>query len=324
MNEVEPGQSAAAPAPERAGDRLRAARDARGLTLAEIAQRTRVPLRHLSAIEEGNYAALPSPTYAVGFARAYARAVALDEVAMAQEVRGELRHVERPPEYAPYETADPARVPSRGVAAIGLGLAIAILILVGLWYGTDLFRGGDGSGPVTTTAVPAAAAPATMATATAPTAAAAPRQVTLTAGENEVWMRVYDADNATLYLGTLAPGASFDVPPAANRPMINVGRPDELIVKVDGQAVPPLGDGRRAIKDVPVDAASIAARLSGATTVAATPAPSGTSAAPRATASGGDAARPRSRPSSALTETQRANIDAARNLPAGGDATDLP
>ena len=315
MNEVEPGQSAATPAPERAGDRLRAARDARGLTLAEIAQRTRVPLRHLSAIEEGNYAALPSPTYAVGFARAHARAVGLNEVTVAQEVRGELRHVERPPEYEPYETADPARVPSRGVAVIGLGLALAILILVGLWYGTDLFRGGDGSGPVTTAAVPAAAPPAAAAPMTGPIAAA-PRQVTLTAGENEVWMRVYDAANATLYLGTLAPGASFDVPPAANRPMINVGRPDELIVKVDGQAVPPLGDGRRAIKDVPVDAASIAARLSGA------PTPSGLSDAARATASGGDAAR--SRPSPALTETQRANIDSARNPPIGGNVTDLP
>ncbi|SFP90923.1 helix-turn-helix domain-containing protein [Sphingomonas rubra] len=313
MNEVEPGLAAAASAPERAGDRLRAARETQGLTLAEIAQRTRVPLRHLSAIEDSNYAALPSPTYAVGFARAYARAVGLDEVATAQTVRGELRHVERAPEYEPYETADPARVPSRGVAIVGLGLALAIVVLVGLWYGTDLFRGG-GAKPVTTAEVPAATSPVATAPVAAPTPAA-PRQVSLTAGENEVWLRVYDAANETLYLGTLAPGATFDVPPGADRPKINVGRPDQLIVKVDGRAVPPLGDGKRPIKDVPVDPVSIAARLTGAPAAAATPAAASPATPVRP-------ARTDERRAVA-TETQRIDTE-ADELPAAANSTDLP
>lgn len=330
MNEVDVGQPATGPAPERVGDRLRAAREAQGLTLAEIAQRTRVPLRHLQSIEASDYAALPSPTYAVGFARAYARALGMDEVATAQAIRGELQHVVRPPEYEPYEAADPARVPSRGLAIVGLGMAIAILVLVGLWYGTDLFRGDTGGGPVTTAEVPAAAPPATGTPPEAAPAAAAPRQVTLTAGENEVWMRVYDANNDTLYLGTLAPGASFDVPPAANRPMINVGRPDQLIVKVDGQAVPPLGDGKRAIKDVPVDAASIAARLAGAPQSASTPTATATTAGDDGSlAVVRTADRSRAAPSpdsrrSPLTETQRANIDAAANPPAATNSADAP
>jgi transcriptional regulator with XRE-family HTH domain len=264
-------------APDRAGVRMRAAREAQGLTLAEVAQRTRVPLRHLEAVEASDFAALPSPTYAVGFARAYARAVGVDEVAVARDVRGELSQVERAPKYVPYETADPDRVPSRGLAIFGLGLALAILILAGLYYGTDVFRPGSAevAGGPATGAMPVAADRPVA----APTPAA-PRQVSLAAGEQEVWLRVYDADNATLYLGTLAPGAKFDVPPTANRPMINVGRPDQLRVTIDGRPVPPLGDGRRAIKDVAVDAASLAARLSGTPAAGASSGGAGRNATP--------------------------------------------
>ena len=39
------------PSPRPAGERLRAAREAKGLSLTAIAERTRVPLRHLEAIE---------------------------------------------------------------------------------------------------------------------------------------------------------------------------------------------------------------------------------------------------------------------------------
>lgn len=314
MNEVEPDQPVAASAAERVGDRLRAARTAAGLSLAEVAERTRVPLRHLQAIEGSDFAALPSPTYALGFARAYARAVGLDEVKVARDVRGELGKLDRAPEYVPYETADPNRVPSRGVAILGLGAALAILILVGLWYGTDLFRGdagGDG------TRLATAATPATVTAPLTSQTPAAARQVTLTAGANEVWMRVYDANDDTLYLGTLASGAKFDVPPAASRPMINVGRPDQLQVTLDGRAVPPLGDGRRAIKDVPVDAASIAARLTGGPTpapsVAAAPSPSAAPAArptPRA-----ERRRESSRPAARATGSPRSTPTPDRDGP---------
>lgn len=316
MSDVVPDQPVPPAPSERVGDRLRAGREAAGLSIAEVGQRTRVPLRHLEAIEATDFTALPSPTYAIGFARAYARTLGMDEVAVAHDVRLELRNVTRAPEYAPYETADPARVPSRGVAIVGLGLALAVIILVGLWYGTDLFRR---TGTGTIAATPAALPSAAPTPAAAPTPVA-PRQVTLAAGDDEVWLRVYDADNATLYLGTLKPGETFDVPPTANRPMINVGRPDELKVSVDGRAIPPLGDGRRPIKDVPVDAASIAARLSGATPAPPSAATPGSTAGPVAPTARpvrtAAPAQPRPRPTRVLTETQRANLNSATNPPA--------
>ncbi|RZM07344.1 MAG: helix-turn-helix domain-containing protein [Sphingomonas sp.] len=306
MDEVETGHPAAPAHPERAGDVLRLAREAQGLTLADVAARTRVPLRHLEAIDSSDYAGLPSPTYAVGFGRAYARAIGADEVHIAQLVRSDVAKLgRRTPEYEPYTMTDPARVPSRGVTVVALGLALAVLVLVGLWYGTDWFRAGDtggASGPATVATIPAPA----VSVAVPKPAVPGDGQVTL-AATDEVWIRVYDADDKTLYLGTMKPGEKFDVPAGANDPMINVGRPDKLVVTLNGANVPPLGTGERAIKDVKVGPAAIAARLAGTPLPAAAPAASPTASNDRRS----DRSRPT--PRSALTETQRANLQSAAN-----------
>lgn len=244
-------------APVTAGERLRAAREAKGLSLADVAARTRVPLRHLEAIENGDYAGLPSPTYAVGFARAYARSVDADEVAVAAAVREEVAKIGRAPEYEPYATADPDRVPSRGVAIVAAGLALAVVVLALLWFGTSWWQSrqpavAPAEAPVTAASPPPAAAPSTPVTG---------GQVKLTATD-EVWLRVADAAGKTLYIGTLKSGETFDVPANADHPTLTVGRPDKLQVTLDGKALPPLGTGERPIKNVAVDGAAIAARLS--------------------------------------------------------------
>ena len=313
MDEVDSGQPSPNPVPPaRPGERLRVARESRGLSLAEVAARTRVPQRHLEALEAGDYSALPSPTYAMGFSKAYARAVDADEVAIGQAIRAELDRLgPRRPEYVPYETADPARVPSRGIAIAGVGIALAVLILVGLWYGTNLFQPRNRT---------PGASEAVVAQTIAPTPNAAARPVAATGGQvvltasDDVWLRVYDADNKTLYLGTMKPGERFEVPANANNPMINVGRPDKLAVTLNGSAIPPLGDGSRAIKDVRVSGEAIAARLSGQPAAAATSSPgvAGDTGVDRSTggSSGARTSRRDTRP--ALTETQRANLQSSQ------------
>lgn len=272
MDEVNPGHDAAPAAPARAGDVLRAAREAQGLSLGDIGARTRIPSRHLAAIEASDYQSLPSATYAVGFAKAYARAVGADEVAIAQAVRADVdRFGRRVTEYVPQDIADPARVPSRGLAIIGVGLALALLIIAGLWYGTDLFRRDRTAQDVPAATPLANATGAAPAPAPSPTPVAAGK-VVLTAN-GDVWLRVYDADNVTLKMGTLKPGESYEVPANAKGPLLNVGRPDKLSVTLDGKPIPPLGDGSRAIKDVPLNPQAIAARLSGAPVPAASPTP---------------------------------------------------
>lgn len=245
--------------PKTAGVRLRDARKAQGLSIADVAARTRIPIRHLEAIETSSYDELPSPTYAIGFAKAYARAVDADEVEIAREVRAEAGAPRRPtPESLPYEPADPARLPPAGLAIFGLVIALVVVIGAGLWLGTDWFRGGEGSPP----------APAPTAVAAAPTPAPAPTpvradQVSLTATD-AVWLRVYDADGNTLFQKTMQKGESYVVPADANNPMINVGRPDKLEVRLNGALQPPLGDGSRALMDIGVGAAAVEGRQQGA------------------------------------------------------------
>ncbi len=245
--------------PRRPGERLRDARVAHGLTLEDIATRTRIPMRHLESIETGEYSGLPSITYAMGFTKSYARTVGLDEVEIAREVRSDVAGSwDRTPPRMPYEIADPKRVPSPGLAFGGVVVAVLLVIAAAIWFGTDLFRGGPDAPvstdtPVATVDVPP---PGTTVSETPPSANG---QVTLTATD-VVWVRVYDATGRALFEKEMAAGERYDVPGDANGAMINVGRPDKLAVTVNGSGVPPLGDGRVAIRDVPITAAALLAR----------------------------------------------------------------
>jgi len=118
-----------------AGPRLRAAREAAGLTRAEIASRTRIAERMIAQMEAGDFAALPARTYAVGFARTYAKAVGLDQAEIAAEVRRELGMADAAEAHGTpaLEPGDPARIPSARFAWI-LGLIALVALVAGLWF----------------------------------------------------------------------------------------------------------------------------------------------------------------------------------------------
>jgi cytoskeleton protein RodZ len=281
--------------PTTVGEKLRAAREAQGLDLPEIASRTRIPQRHLEAIEKGNYAGLPSITYALGFAKAYARAVGADEVAIARDLRGELhRNPERAAPVPAYETSDPARVPPRGLAIFGALLALVLVIGGVLYYGTDLFRGGApapetlageeqpagntaDNGAVANVAIPVVASGG---------------QVSLIALDT-VWIRITDAKGTKLVEKELAPGERYDVPADADHPRIRTGGPEKIQVTLNGSNIDPLG---RAGTTVDVDVSAEALRSRGQPGAAtSSPAPAATSAAastPR---------RPAQRPAASLS-----------------------
>lgn len=60
------------------GERFRAAREARGLSLSEVAEQIRIRSVYLAEIEAENWGAIGAPVYVRGFLRTYARFLGLD------------------------------------------------------------------------------------------------------------------------------------------------------------------------------------------------------------------------------------------------------
>ncbi|WP_336958624.1 helix-turn-helix domain-containing protein [Sphingobium aquiterrae] len=274
------------------GDMLRRAREAQGLSLQEVATRTRVPVRQLEMIERNDFAGLPGLPYAVGFARAYARAIGSDEVAIAAGVREALGGTDmQAGRYQAFEPADPARVPPRYIAWTAFAIALVLAVAYGIWR-TQVFT--PPSDEQIAAARQASVAPAHTANGAAARPAPTEGPVVLTALD-AVWLRIYDQTGERLLEKEMAKGESFTVPANADNPMILTGRPDALAVTVGGRPVPPLGPPERTIADMPISAAALLARAAPASAGTAVPAtaPAASTPTPRPTTG---AARPAAAP----------------------------
>jgi cytoskeleton protein RodZ len=228
-----------------AGAELRAAREASGQSLADVAAKTRIPQRHLEAIERDDFNALPSTTYSVGFARAFARTVGADEVSIAALVRSQLEQGGRErSEYQAFQPADPARVPPRTLAWTAAIVAVLILAGFALWRASL-----DGSAEAPPAAPAVANAPAAQPKAgPAPAAAPANGPVVLTATD-AVWIKVTDASGKSLIQKEMAAGETYQVPANAQEPKLTFSRPEALTITVGGTAVPPLGPPAKLVKN---------------------------------------------------------------------------
>ena len=70
------------------GEQLRLAREARGVTLRQISDQTRISIRYLEAIEADNYKQLPGGIFNRSFIKAYAKQIGFDEK---EAIEGYLR-----------------------------------------------------------------------------------------------------------------------------------------------------------------------------------------------------------------------------------------
>lgn len=251
------------------GERLKQAREAKGLRLDDVASQTRIPIRHLQHIEREEWDALPAATYCVGFVRSYANTVGLDGAELGRELRDRLGGTRsRAPAAEYYRPADPARVPPRSLAVIAGILALVLIVGYAIWRST--LDGDEAEVPVAAAPEAPAPAPARPAPPQPRPQALAGQPVSLVATE-EVWLRISDGGGASLFQGILAPGQSFAVPATAQRPLLRTGRPQVLRVSVGGRDLGPLEPVERTVSDVSLRPEDLAARLQGAP--AASPVP---------------------------------------------------
>ena len=125
------------------GEQLRAAREARKLTIQQVAETTNMRTDHVVALEEGNYTPFPAPVYIRGSIRTYAKLLKLDVMPLMDQLTAEMNR--------PQGAEDQPRLPGhrrgfldflflqltrfgwkRSIVIAVLLLAILILILIKL------------------------------------------------------------------------------------------------------------------------------------------------------------------------------------------------
>lgn len=121
------------------GEKLREAREARGLTLAEVAEQTRISALYLESIENNDYRRLPGGIFNKGFVKSYAKFVGInDQEALADysQLMAEAELAEDTDQklYRPEVLTDdsgPSMLPTLILAVVILGAMTAgILFLV--------------------------------------------------------------------------------------------------------------------------------------------------------------------------------------------------
>jgi len=110
---------------ESIGAYLQRERELRQVSLEELVQVTRVPLKMLQHIEHDAFDALPGDVFARGFVRSYARALGLDaDEVLARFDRSRKVDLTAPP--PPLASIEP---PERG-RRFGIAIALVILVLL--------------------------------------------------------------------------------------------------------------------------------------------------------------------------------------------------
>jgi len=229
------------------GERLRAAREEKGLNLEDIAAQTRIPQRHLEAIESSEWDKLPATTYTTGFAKSYASAVGLDRTEIGEQLRAELGGQRQMAAVEVFEPADPARTMPKWLVFAGIA-AVILVVVVMSWLNRRSLEQPEAPA-INTSAAPAPTAP-TPAPPPAPTPAPAVQGPVVLNATDAVWLQVYQKGGATLFSGTLQPGQTFAVPATATAPLLKTGKPEALRINVGSAVAPPVGPAATTVRDV--------------------------------------------------------------------------
>lgn len=236
------------------GERFRAAREARGLTLSDVAEQIRIRSVYLAAIEEENWPAIGAPVYVRGFLRTYARFLGLDAEeavgAFNQQAAGATAEAPAEAEAVAARSSEPRRL----LPFIWIASVVAVLLIA--YVAFNAFSPRE---PAAQTA-PTVALPSTTAGALPPDATAATASpqtsaspdalvspsATIASQANSLsvqlsapsWLRVV-IDGKVVSEGTFPAGTSKTF--RGKRAVLLIGNAGGVRVFVDGKPIAPLG-----------------------------------------------------------------------------------
>lgn len=235
------------------GERFRAAREARGLSLSDVAEQIRIRSVYLGAIEDENWSAIGAPVYIRGFLRTYARFLGLDPEETVAEFNGSSAAVLEPSAAAAAgEAYAVAGRSSRSLSpVIWVATLVAIVLVAFVFYNELTLRsrvtaesavtaGSASPLPSNATGSPEPGVPIAGAVAATP-AAPSPGpsghwlQVTLSSPS---WLRIIVDGNVSME-GTFPAGTVKEF--HGKRAVLRIGNAGGVEVSVDGKTIGKLG-----------------------------------------------------------------------------------
>jgi len=120
---------------ESVGEFFRQVRETKGLTVDEVASKTRIRSDFVKALEDGNFAKLPDQVFARGFVRSYARSLGLDEEdAIHRFIQSAGAFYEKQDERERLKVRqaeeERKRLANRKAVAVAIGIAVLTLIFL--------------------------------------------------------------------------------------------------------------------------------------------------------------------------------------------------
>jgi cytoskeletal protein RodZ len=116
------------------GEEFRAAREARGLTLSDVAEQIHIRSVYLAGIESEDWTSIGAPVYVRGFIRTYARFLALDVERAVQAFNERSPSSAMPPPVPDYGAVSAERSGPSPWIWVGAAVALALLAFVGYEY----------------------------------------------------------------------------------------------------------------------------------------------------------------------------------------------
>jgi cytoskeleton protein RodZ len=159
------------------GRRLKAARESQGLTIQDLATRTRIHAAYLVKIEAGIVEGLPGPTFVRGFMRNYIQTLGIDDHSLVEAVAelGQAPPSVPPPQPMSLSTTEKLLGMETEKTNWTKWLLIGALLILVVWVGYLVVRvSTSGDSTPTPAATPAAQPPTAAPSAPAPPPGATP------------------------------------------------------------------------------------------------------------------------------------------------------
>jgi cytoskeleton protein RodZ len=222
------------------GERFRAAREARGLSLSDVSEQIRIRSLYLAAIEDENWDAIGAPVYVRGFLRTYARFLGLDSEEAVAAFNATL------PAAPANDAAGPAHASARLRSRPGWSssfvvyttAAVAVLLIAFVVYNELTMGRVQTAAP---TVAEASATPSPTPAARRPVAPLGPADGTKSLAlvlSAPSWLRV-TVDGSVSMEGTFPAGTSKTF--HGEKALVRIGNAGGVEVYVDGRDVGKLG-----------------------------------------------------------------------------------